>query len=267
MINTIIRHIDDIDLAKHYENETDNLLSLLPNQFVITSNKTKLRYKKNQFVEIRNKSIQGSYIGKVHAKNDEQELALNILLDDEVKCVVLIGKAGCGKTFLTAQVALNKVEFNKYDKIFFTRNHVEVGKPLGALPGDMFEKIKPYCASIVDQIGGWSSLYHLTEQNTIEVEAISYLQGRDIKNCFIVVDEAQNINKDQIKMLLTRVGEGSKIVLCGDLQQVATKEFTNGNNGLEHLINSFNGKSDLFAMLELQDSVRSELAKLAAELL
>lgn len=206
-------------------------------------------------------------MGKVRVKNIEQQMALDLLLDKSVNCVVLTGQAGCGKTFLAGQAGLFQVEKKYYDKIFFTRNHVEVGKPLGALPGDVYEKIRPYCSSLVDQVSGWEVMIDLMERKWVEMEAISFLQGRDLKNCFIVVDEAQNINKDQVKMLVTRVGEGSKIVFCGDLQQIATKEYKNGNNGLEHLIDKFSGVTNLYGMVRLRESVRSELAKLAAEIL
>jgi PhoH-like ATPase len=261
------RKVTDQQLANHYENGGKNILGLLPNEFVFTSNGTKLRYKNNELVPIKIKNLQSNYAGKVQPQNTEQQLALELLIDYDVKCVVLTGQAGCGKTFLTAQAGLYEVENKHYEKIFFTRNHVEVGKPLGALPGDVLEKIKPYCSSLVDQISGWNVMYDLIDRNLIEIEAISFLQGRDLKNFFIIVDEAQNINKEQVKMLLTRVGYNSKIVLCGDLEQVANKDFQNGNNGLEHLINNFAGETELFGMVELQHSVRSELARLSATLL
>lgn len=264
---TGFKYVTDEELAAHYENAEQNILNLKYNEFVLTSNGTKLRFKNNDLILAAGRTLQSNYIGKVKPQNEEQELALDLLLDYDVKCVVLTGQAGCGKTFLTAQSGLYEVENKRYDKIFYTRNHVEVGKPLGALPGDVLEKIKPYCSSIVDQISGWVVMYDLIERNMIEIEAISFLQGRDLKNYFIIVDEAQNINKEQVKMLLTRVGEGSKIILCGDLHQTANNEFRNGNNGLEYLIEKFTGVTELFGIIELQKSVRSDLAKLAAELL
>ena len=264
---TGFRQIKDEELATHYENADKNILGFLPNEFALTSNGTQLKYKNNQLINAGVRVLQSDYIGKIQAQNKEQELALDLLLDPNIKCVVLTGQAGCGKTFLAAQAGLHEVDGKRFDKIFFTRNHVEVGKPLGALPGDVLEKIRPYCASVVDQIGGWVVMFDLIDRKLIEIEAINYLQGRDLKNCFIIIDEAQNINKEQVKMLLTRVGKGSKIVLCGDLEQVASKEFQNGNNGLEHLISKFAGETSLFGMIQLQQSVRSELARLAAILL
>ncbi len=251
----------------HYENKGENTLGLNPNEFVITSGSDLLKYKDGELKRASKRSLQSDYMGKVKAKNIEQEMALDLLIDNKTSCVVLTGNAGCGKTFLAAHAGLLQVEKRAYDKVFFTRNHIEVGKPLGALPGEVFDKIKPYCLSIVDQVSGWNVMQDLMERKMVEVEAISYLQGRDLKDSFIIVDEAQNINKEQVKMLVTRVGAGSKIVFCGDLDQTASKEFKNGNNGLEHLMDKFVGITDLFGMVELQESVRSELARLASKLL
>ncbi len=262
------RTVTDNELAMHYENEKSNVLNLNPNEFVMSSEQELMKFKQGKLKLAEKRSLQSNFMGKTKAMNVEQEMSLELLLDRDIPCVVLTGAAGCGKTFLAAHAGFYQVEKQYYEKVFFTRNHVEVGKPLGALPGDIFEKIKPYCASIVDQCGGWDVIFRLAEQKEIEMEAISFLQGRDLKKCFIIVDEAQNVNIDQIKMLITRVGEGSKIVLCGDLQQIASKEFQNGNNGLQHLIDKFlEAKTDLFGVVELQESVRSPLAKLAAELL
>jgi PhoH-like ATPase len=265
---TGFRKVTNEELAAHYENDDDNILELNPNEFIITEDNTILKYKESSLVLAAKRTLQSHYMGKVKPKNIEQAMAVDLLLDNEIKCVVLTGAAGCGKTFLAAQAGIFQIEKKNYDKIFFTRNHVEIGKPLGALPGDVYEKIKPYCASIVDQIGGWNVMFDLVEEKRIvDVEAISFLQGRDLKKCFIIVDEAQNINKEQVKMLVTRVGEDSKIVFCGDLEQIANGGFKNGNNGLEHLIHKFSGITNLYGMVELQESVRSELAKLAAKIL
>lgn len=261
------RIVEDNELAMHYENETANILNFKPNEFIIPSNNNLLKYKNQLLRNAGKRTLESNYMGKINAKNKEQEMALELLLDNDVKCVVLIGEAGCGKTFLAAQSAIYSIEQKHYNKIFFTRNHIEMGKSIGALPGNSFEKIKPYLASLVDQVSGWCVMHDLLDRKIIEVEAMSFLQGRDFKNTFIIVDEAQNLDKKMIKMLVTRVGEGSKIVLCGDIQQIVNKEFENGNNGLEHLIDNFTGQTELFGLIELCESVRSPLAKLAAKLL
>ncbi len=261
------REVTDETLAHFYETGGNNGHSFIDNEFLQTSNNTFLKYQNQQLLPVHKTRIKSDYVGQINPMNNEQMFALNLLFDKSVKCLTLIGKAGCGKTFLTAQAGLAQVENDIYNKIFFTRNHVEVGKPLGALPGDILDKIRPYCASLIDQVGGWEVMHDLLDKRMLEVEAISFLQGRDLKNCFIIVDEAQNINKEQVKMLVTRVGEGSKIVFCGDLEQVAHNDYKNGNNGLEHLINKFTGITPLFGIIELQTTVRSDLSQLAAEIL
>jgi len=262
------RYVSDEYLAKLYEEEINLSEELYENEFLITSDGKKLRYKNGKLNLVNRKQINTDYMGKIKSRNVEQELALDLLLDDDVKLVVLTGKAGCGKTYISAQSALYKLEKKKYEQMFFTRNHVEVAKPLGALPGEVFDKIRPYINSLVDQVSGWNVMWDMIDRKIIEVEAISYLQGRNLQNFFCLVDEGQNLNKEQIKMIITRIGEGSKIVICGDLEQIASKDFKNGNNGLEYLIENFlNANTGLFGMVELQESVRSELAKLASEIL
>jgi predicted ribonuclease YlaK len=139
---TGFRTVEDSNLAQHYENEAKNLLELKPNEFVISSDGKLLKYKEQKLQVASGRNPDSHYMGKVRPKNKEQEMALDLLLDTDIKCVVLIGQAGCGKTFLAANAGFFQVEKRHYDKVFFTRNHVEVGKPLGALPGDVFEKIK-----------------------------------------------------------------------------------------------------------------------------
>ena len=251
----------------HYENEDKNILDLYPNEFVISSNNSLLKYKNNKLQPAAKRSLDTDYMGSVRALNTEQEMALELLLDNSIKCVVLKGGAGCGKTFLAAQAAIFLFEKKIYSKIFFTRNHIEIGRSIGALPGTSFDKLRPYIGSFVDQVSSWAVMQDLLDRKIVEVEAISFLQGRDFKDTFLIIDEAQNLDKKLIKMLLTRVGQGSKIVLCGDVQQIVSKEFENGNNGIEYLIERFAGETELFGMIELETTIRSELAALAVRLL
>lgn len=257
-------NITEEELASVYETNECNL-DLYLNQFVIFGDK-KFRYTKNGLQEVKTKSIKGNYIDKTQSKNFEQDLALDILMDDSVQCVALIGQAGTGKTYLAVQVGLYKLDKNKYEKLFFVRNNIEITKPLGALPGEKFDKIKPYMSSFVDNLDGWEMFSFLIDKNLIEVEALGFMQGRSLKNCYIICDEAQNLTKDQVKMLVTRVGEGSKIVFTGDIDQILSKEFMGENNGLIHLIDKFKGQ-ELFGAVELVKTERSELAELACQLL
>ena len=259
------REITEGELANYYQ-DFDNLHPK-ENEFFILEKGEKLRYKQEEFRNVIVKRIKSETTEVTH-RNSGQEMALDLLLDDDVKLVALTGKAGCGKTYLAAQIGLHKVvDKKKYDKLFFVRNNVEIAKSLGALPGEKFDKIKPYMSSIVDQLGGWDIVEYLTEYSCkLEAEALGFMQGRSLNNTFIIVDEAQNLTVPQVKMLATRVAEGSKMVMAGDLQQAANDTFQNGNSGLKTLIEKFCGHR-LFGFLELQESERSELAQLAADLL
>lgn len=258
-----IRHISKQELANYYEGE--NLLNPQENQFFIMDTQ-KLRYKSGEFKNVSVKKIKGETAELKH-RNEEQEMAIDLLLDDEIKLVVLTGKAGCGKTYLATQVGLHKVFDKKaYNRLFFVRNNIEITKSIGALPGEKFDKIKPYLSSIVDQLGGWEAVFYLMEANNkIEAEALGYMQGRSLKDTYIIVDEAQNLTVSQVKMLVTRVAEGSKIILTGDLEQTANCSFDR-DSGIKEAIDRFSGYS-LFGYLELQKTERSELAELAALLL
>lgn len=252
-------------LASYYEG--NGRLAPQENEFFMLEGGEKLRYKKGEFQKVNVKKIRSMFTEVSH-RNLGQEMAMDLLLDDDVKLVALTGKAGCGKTYLAAQVGLYKtLDKKSYEKLFFVRNNVEIAKSLGALPGEKFDKIKPYMSSIVDQLGGWSVIFHLTEdEDKLEAEALGYMQGRSLKDCFIIVDEAQNLTVAQAKMLATRVAEGSKMIMCGDLEQAANGSFQNGNSGLANIIQKFSGHR-LFGHVELQESERSELAQLAADLL
>ena len=252
------------ELADFYEGKTD--LNLYPNQFVLTEDNKILKYKNGSLITVKAKQVKNNYMGKVKSLNTEQTMALDLLFDDSIKLVVLSGKAGCGKTYLSTQVGLQYITDRSYDNIFFIRNNVEITKGLGALPGEKLDKLKPYMASVVDQVGGWNVMYDLLERRMIEAEALGYIQGRSIADSWIIADEAQNLTKSQMKMLITRVSHNSKIVLCGDIEQVANGSFEGENNGIKHLVECFKGYS-IFGTVMLQKGERSELAELASVLL
>ncbi len=235
---------------------------------MISSDKQLLKFKHGKLQLAGKRTVDSDYMGKITCKNVEQQMALELLLDNDVKAVVLKGGAGTGKTFLAAQAAIYLHEKKQYEHIFFTRNHIEIGRSIGYLPGDAFSKLMPYLSSFVDQLSSWHVMYDLLDRKVIEVQPLGFLQGRSFQNTFILIDEAQNIDKKIAKMLMTRVGENSKIVLMGDNQQVAHEDFENGKNGIDFIVEKFlEAKTDLFGIVELQESVRSPLAKLAAEIL
>lgn len=219
----------------------------------------------------------------VMPKNVMQACALDLLLDDTVSLVMLSGGAGTGKTLLALASALqNVIEAKKYDRIIVMKSLVSVGKELGTLPGDKKEKLNPFLSSIYDNLSflirntktagknGKPSvdpyLSLMFENGTIEIEAISYLRGRSLPNTLIIVDEMQNCSLHECRTILTRVGEGTKIVLTGDLAQIDNLSLSAENNALRHAIEKFRGYAIAGSVI-LTQGERSQLATLAAKIL
>ncbi len=223
-------------------------------------------------------------MGRIQPRNREQTFALDLLLDPAVALVTLVGKAGTGKTLLALAAGLHQVADERlYERLLVTRPVISLGKEMGFLPGDMEEKMAPWMQPIVDNLdfllGGdeahpprgsqraprsnWSDLKGM---GLLEVEAISYIRGRSIPRQFMVVDEAQNLTPHEVKTIVTRVGEGTKIVLTGDPYQIDNPYVDAESNGLTWLVERFKGQV-LSGHISLLRGERSELAELAANLL
>ncbi len=223
-------------------------------------------------------------MGRIQPRNREQSFALDLLLDPAVALVTLVGKAGTGKTLLALAAGLHLVaDEHLYERLLVTRPVISLGKEMGFLPGDLEEKMAPWMQPIVDNLdfllggedaqpvrGGkrtprsnWSDLKGM---GLLEVEAISYIRGRSIPRQFMVVDEAQNLTPHEVKTIVTRVGEGTKIVLTGDPYQIDNPYVDAESNGLTWLVERFKGQL-LSGHITLMRGERSELAELAANLL
>jgi PhoH-like ATPase len=215
----------------------------------------------------------------ISAKNREQRYALDLLLDDRVPLVSLVGIAGSGKTLLASAVGLSKVLEGKYSKMIVTRPVVPMGRDIGYLPGSMDEKLDPWMQPIYDNLelllmmGGkrkkglvMKSIEDLRKHNLLKVEAMTYMRGRSIPKQFIIMDECQNATLHEIKTMITRCGEGTKIVITGDLEQIDNPYLDASTSGLAICIEKLRG-SRLFGHVSLPRGERSELANLAAEAL
>ncbi len=212
----------------------------------------------------------------IKARNREQQCALELLLNDKVKLVTLVGRAGTGKTLLALAAGLQKVVDDRdYNRLIVTRPIVPMGNDLGFLPGDKEEKLAPWMRPILDNMeflvggkdeDGASALANLKEMNLIELEAITYIRGRSIPDQFIIVDEAQNLTPHEIKTIITRVGENTKIVLTGDPYQIDHPYLDSNSNGLTYLVERLK-EEDLVGHITLSKGERSKLAEVAAELL
>jgi PhoH-like ATPase len=217
-------------------------------------------------------------IWSLFPRNREQSFALDVLMDDSVKLVTLVGKAGTGKTLLAIAAGLHKTaEENIYNRLLVSRPVFPMGKDLGFLPGDIEEKLTPWMQPIFDNVellisGHESEKRHskgykeLMAMGLLDIEPLTYIRGRSIPNQYLIVDEAQNLTPHEIKTIVTRVGEGTKIVLTGDPYQIDNPYVDSSSNGLTYLVEKFKGQR-IAAHVTLTKGERSELAELAANLL
>jgi PhoH-like ATPase len=213
-------------------------------------------------------------------RNQEQVFALSALLDDKIKLVTLSGTAGTGKTLLAIAAGLSLVtDTEAYQKLLIARPILPLGKDIGYLPGDLNEKLNPWMQPIYDNLEliltgnrnkksrrgqqASNSYQELLTQNIIQVEPLTYIRGRSLPNMFFVIDEAQNLTPHEIKTILTRAGEGTKIVLTGDPYQIDNPYIDAESNGLTYVIEKFKDES-IAAHVTLTKGERSELATLAS---
>lgn len=212
----------------------------------------------------------------IKPRNREQHFAFDALLDDRIKLVTLMGKAGTGKTLMAMAAGLKKTVVDReFRRLVVARPTISMGKELGFLPGSLDEKLAPWMQPIHDALEMLSDLNmghehrrsgDLMRSGTIVVEALSYIRGRSIAHQFMVIDEAQNLTPLEVKTIITRVGHGTKIVFTGDPYQIDNPYVDSSSNGFNYIISKFRGES-IAAHIELQKGERSELAELAANLL
>ncbi|RKX77813.1 MAG: PhoH family protein [Spirochaetes bacterium] len=215
-------------------------------------------------------------IAGITALNEKQQIALELLLDDSVSIVTLVGKAGTGKTLLAIATGLHKViEEKKYSRVLVGRPVIPMGKDIGYLPGNKAEKLSNWMQPIFDNLEYILSVYkksnnktveQLMDNRLIEIEALTFMRGRSLPGQFIIIDEAQNLSPHEIKTIVSRAGENTKIVLTGDPFQIDSPYLDSNSNGLSFLVETFKGQ-EIFGNIILDKSERSKLAELAAELL
>jgi PhoH-like ATPase len=253
--------------------------SLYPHEFVILKDemgtgKSALLKVNEDATRLEPLFLSNEPVWGISARNAQQRMALELLLNDEIPLVTITGKAGTGKTLLALAAGLLKVEDeHKYKKLLIARPVVPMGKDIGYLPGEKEEKLRPWMQPIYDNLeflfdtkksGDIEKI--LMGLGSIQVEALTYIRGRSIPGQFIIVDEAQNLSRHEVKTIVSRVGEGSKIVLVGDPEQIDHPYLDASSNGLTSLVERFRDQG-LSGHITLEKGERSKLAQLAADLL
>ncbi len=206
-------------------------------------------------------------------KNIYQAMALNALMDPNIELVILTGPAGCGKTLLALASALEMViEQGVYDKVLVTRNTPEIAESIGFLPGTEEEKMAPWLAAITDSLevlhkndeNPSSSLNYIMEKANIQFKSVNFMRGRSIQNAVVLLDECQNLTASQLKTIITRCGEGTKLVCSGNLAQIDSNYLTAVTSGLTYIVERFKDFEGS-ATVNLNGVVRSRLAQFAEE--
>ena len=214
----------------------------------------------------------------LHPRNKEQRFAIDLLLDPAVSVIALDGRAGTGKTILAIAAALEQVvEEQRYERVAIYRPLVPVGRAdVGFLPGGLDEKLDPWMSAVHDAVVALTDrrspgdarqlIDELTERQKLSLESVTFLRGRSLQQQMVVIDEAQNLEPTTLRTILTRVGEGTKVVFTGDTSQIDAPYLGETNNALAVLTNAFTGQP-CFGHITLQSCERSSVASLAAELL
>lgn len=288
-------HTDSIEEVYRGLTEVSVGAEVINTVYAAGSVATKLKMPENQFVHLRSsidekhaamarfqdgkfvKITDYKHVSGIKPRNMSQSMAIDVLMDQDVTLVTMLGRAGCGKTLCALSAALEQTLGSnpEYDKIVLMKAPVPVGLDVGFLPGNLMEKILPHFQSYLDNLevlmppaekAAQTFLTHLMDMGKLEMTPPTYIRGRSLPKTFIICDEAQNLTKEEIKTIATRVGEGSKLVVMGDIYQIDRNGLDFSNNGLTHLIESFKGQK-CAAHITLTKGERSSFSELASEIL
>ena len=260
--------------------EYDPETPLQPNEFMVLKNGKKSALAafmpgdyENEFVirRVAKETVYG-----ISPRNAEQSFAVHALLNPEIKLVTISGKAGTGKTLLALAAALETR--SKYRQIMLTRPVMPLSnKDIGFLPGDIASKIGPYMQPLYDNLGVirgqfpeksemFQRLQKMLDEEKLTIEPLAYIRGRSLVKMYMIVDEAQNLTPHEVKTIITRAGEGTKVVFTGDINQIDHPYLGSRSNGLSNLIDKMQGQK-IYAHIDLRKGERSELAELASNIL
>ncbi len=258
---------------------------LFANQFtILKSNDEKSQSALGKYIKSTKEIIplrKDTRIWDLKPLNTEQRFAIDLLMDDNIKLVTLVGVAGTGKTLLALAAALQKtVEEKLYRRFFVLRPIMPMGRDIGFLPGTKEEKLTQWMGAIYDNLeflmekgtdkvgeeDTESKIQYLTETGKMEIEALTYIRGRSLPNQFIIIDDSQNLTPSEVKTIISRAGQGTKLVFTGDPYQIDNPYLDASSNGLTYIVEKLKGQ-EIYGHINFTKTERSPLAALAAQLL
>tara|TARA_B100000927_G_scaffold115825_1_gene93720 strand:+ start:764 stop:2098 length:1335 start_codon:yes stop_codon:yes gene_type:complete len=275
--------VDDQTIDRFYSDEkifldkNEMTQELFSNQYLLMSSnanpkKTALARFEDYQSPLKKITHDSIHDWNIKARNKEQSFAIDMLLDPSIRLVSLIGRAGSGKTLCAIAAGLQQTlgVDSVYSRMIVSRPVQPLGKDIGFLPGTMQEKMLPWLMPIQDNLkflmGDKTNLEMYVSRGKIEIEALTYIRGRSISDAFIIIDEAQNLSRHEIKTIITRIGENTKIVLTGDIEQIDNIYVNETSNGLAHAVESFKDYK-IAGHITFRKGERSELATLASKVL
>ncbi|MCB0378212.1 MAG: PhoH family protein [Bdellovibrionales bacterium] len=258
----------------------DDAESLYANQYIIAKDASNENHSAIGRYDLRKRAMvplisMNEGIWGIHPRNVEQSFALDSLLNDDIMFVSLVGKAGTGKTLLALAAGLYKtLDEGRFQRLLVSRPIFPMGRDIGYLPGDVEQKLNPWMQPIFDNVEflmgadkkAAGRAQELMNQGMLNIEPLTYIRGRSIPNQFLIVDESQNLTPHEIKTIVTRAGQGTKVVLTGDCYQIDNPYVDSATSGLTYSVERFKGHA-ISAHSTLAKGERSELAELAANIL
>lgn len=256
------------EISALFSDENGLSRDLLLNEYMIAKDEDGntlelLKRKGDKLVKVPYKAISSRFLDKIKPRNIQQQMAIDMLYDPDTTIKVLTGPFGAGKDVLMASAAVDLIEHGKFDKIVYVRNNIEVknSKPIGFLPGSYTDKLMPFAMPLADHLGGVDGLNLMMTQGRVEVVHLGFIRGRDIRNSIIICSEAENMTKEHMQLLISRVSEGSSLWINGDFKQRDAEVFAR-NSGLMAAIYKLRGHPR-FAYVKLMKTERGETAAMA----